>query len=68
MTEMGRYVSLRKLSVDGTCEIVYSLRLCVVPILQGRTRFLCSRTSLKYSEEEPALQCQRQSARRTRHH
>ena len=29
-------------------------------ILQSRTPSLCSKSSMKYLEEEPALQCQRQ--------
>ena len=64
----GHDVTLEKLSVDWTREILYSLRLCVGFVLQSRTRFLCSKTILEYSEEEPALQCRRQSARRTRRH
>ena len=28
-------------------------------VLQSRTRYLCSKTTLKYSEAEPALQCRR---------
>ena len=32
----------KKLSADWTHEILYSLRLCVVLVLQSRTRFLCS--------------------------
>ena len=36
---MSRY---KKLSADWTREILYSLRLCVVLVLQSRTRFLCS--------------------------
>ena len=37
-------------------------------ILQSRILPLCSKSSMKYLEEEPALQCRRQSVRRTRHH
>src|SRR4051812_24657402 len=37
-------------------------------ILQSRTLSLCSKSSMKYLEEEPALQRRRQSARRTRRH
>ena len=36
---MPRY---KKLSVDWSREILYSLRLCVVLFLQSWTRFLCS--------------------------
>ena len=50
----------KKLSADWTREILYSLRLCVVLVLQIQTRFLCSETMLEYSEKEPALQCRRQ--------
>ena len=32
----------KKLSADWTREILYSLRLCVVLVLQSGTRFLCS--------------------------
>ena len=35
-------VTLQKLSVDWTREILYSLRLCVVLVLQSQTRFLSS--------------------------
>ena len=37
-------------------------------ILQSRTLSLCSKSSMKYLEEEPALQCRRQSACRTHRH
>ena len=37
-------------------------------ILQSQTLSLCSKSSMKYMEEEPALQCWRQYARRTRSH
>ena len=47
---MSRY---KKLSADWTREILYSLRLCVVFVLQSRTHFLYSKDSLEYSEEEP---------------
>ena len=40
---MSRY---KKLSVDWTREILYSLRLCVVLVLQNRTRSLCSKVVL----------------------
>ena len=43
----------------------YSLRWYVEFVLQSRTRSVCSRSSMEYSEKEPALQCRRQSARRT---
>ena len=46
-------------------RILFSLRWYVELILQSRTLSLCSKSSIKYSEEEPALQCRRQSARRT---
>jgi len=36
--------------------------------LQSRTLPWCSTSSMEYSEEEPALQCRRQLARRTRRH
>ena len=68
MTERRCDVTLQKLSVDWTREILYSLRVCMVRVLQSRTRFLCSKAVLEYSEEEPALQCRRQSANRTRRH
>ena len=68
MTGQGRDVMLQKLSADWTHEILYSLRLCVVFVLQSRTRFLYLKEALEYSEEEPALQCRRQSARRTPRH
>ena len=55
---MSRY---KKLSADWTHEILYSLRSCVVFVLQSRTPFLCSKAILEYSEEEPALQCRRQN-------
>ena len=42
MTRQWRDVMLKKLSVDWTREILYSLRSCVVLVLQSRTRFLCS--------------------------
>ena len=61
MTGQGCDVTLQKLSADWTREILYSLRLCVVLVLQSRTRFLCSRAALEYSEEEPALQCRRKT-------
>ena len=37
-------------------------------ILQSRTLSLCSKSSMKYLEEEPALQCRRQFARQTCRH
>ena len=37
-------------------------------ILQSRTLSLCSKSSMKYLEEEPTLQCRRQYARRTHRH
>ena len=49
-------------------ETLYSLWWYVEFILQSRTRSLCSKSSMEYSEEEPALQCRRQSARRTHRH
>ena len=33
-------------------EILYSLRSCVEFVLQSRTRSLCSKSSMEYSEEE----------------
>ena len=68
MTGKGRDVTLQKLPADWTREILYSLRVRVVLVLQSRTHFLCSKAVLEYSKEEPALQCRRQSARWTRHH
>ena len=53
MTGQGRDVTLQKLSADWTREILYSLWLCVEIVLQSRTRFLCSKTILEYSEKEP---------------
>ena len=41
-------------------EILFSLRWYVELVLQSRTLSLCSKSSMEYSEEEPALQCQRQ--------
>ena len=52
----------------GFVEILFSLRWYVELVLQSRTLSLCSKSSMEYSEEEPALQCQRQSARWTHHH
>ena len=49
-------------------EILYSLRWFVGFVLQSQTRSSCSKSSMEYSEKEPALQCQRQSARRTHRH
>ena len=49
-------------------EILFSLRWYVEFVLQSRTLSSCSKSSMEYSEEEPALQCQRQSARQTHHH
>ena len=48
--------------------ILFSLRWNVEFILQSRTLSWCSQSSINYSEEEPALQCRRQYARRTRRH
>ena len=59
---MSRY---KNLSIDWTREILYSLRLCVVFVLQSRTRFPCPKTIVEYSEKEPALQWRRQSTCRT---
>ena len=44
MTGQGRDVTLQKLSADWTREILYSLRLCVVLVLQSRT---CSKDTLE---------------------
>ena len=49
-------------------SILFSLRWNVELILQGRTLFLYSNFSMVYSKEEPALQCRRKFARRTRRH
>ena len=49
-------------------EILFSIRWYVEFVLQSRTLSLCSKSSMEYSEEEPALQCRRQSARRTHRH
>ena len=57
-----------KLSADLICGILRSLRWYVEFVLQSRTQSLCSKSSMEYSEKEPALQCQRQSARRTHRH
>ena len=43
-------------------EILYSLRWYVEFVLQSRTLSLCSKSSMEYLEEEPALQCRRQAA------
>ena len=37
-------------------------------ILQSQTLSSCSKSSMKYLEEEPALQCRRQFVRWTRRH
>ena len=42
-------------------EILFSLRWYVELVLQSRTLSLCSKSSMEYSEEEPALQCRRQN-------
>ena len=42
-------------------QILFSLGWNVELILQSWTLSLCSTSSMKYSEEEPALQCQRQT-------
>ena len=55
----------KKLLVDWTREILYSLRLCVVLVLQSRTRFLCSKFVSEYSEEEPS--CNAEDNLRARH-
>ena len=49
-------------------EILFSLRWYVEFVLQSRTLSSCSKSSMEYSEEEPALQCRKQSARQTHHH
>ena len=50
------------------CEnIILSMVVCGIYFTE-RTRSLCSKSSMEYSEEEPALQCRRQSARRTHRH
>ena len=36
-------------------EILYSLRWYVEFVLQSRTRFMCSKSTLVYLEKEPAL-------------
>ena len=38
-------------------QMLFSLRWYVELILQSRTLSLCSTSSMKYSGEEPALQC-----------
>ena len=45
----------KKLSADWTHEILYSLWLCVVLVLQIRTRSLRPKTILEYSERETRL-------------
>ena len=45
-------------------EILFSLRWYVEFVMKSP----CSKSSMEYSEEEPALQCRRQSARRTHRH
>ena len=42
-------------------QILFSLRWYVELILQSWTLSLCLTSSMKYSEEEPALQCRRQN-------
>ena len=49
-------------------EILFSLRCYVEIVLQSRTLSSCSKSSMEYSGEEPALQCRRQSAHRTHRH
>ena len=49
---MSRY---KKLLADWTREILYSLRLCVVLVLQIRTRSLHPKTILEYSEKGTRL-------------
>ena len=44
---MSRY---KKLSADWTREILYSLRLCVVLVLQIRTRSLRPKTILEFGK------------------
>ena len=48
-------VTLQKSSADWTHEILYSLRLCVVLVLQIRTCSLCPKTILEYSERGTRL-------------
>ena len=55
MTGKGHDVTLQKLSADWTREILYSLRLCVVLVLQIRTRSLRPKTILEYSERGTRL-------------
>ena len=38
----------------GFVEILYSLQWYVEFVLQSRTRSLCLKSSMEYSEEEPA--------------
>ena len=46
-------------------QILFSLWWYVELILQSRTLSLCSKSSMKYLEEKPALQCRKQLARQT---
>ena len=41
-------------------QILFSLQWYVELVLQSQTLSLFSKSSMEYSEEEPALQCQRQ--------
>ena len=65
--EPGRGVRARreKSSADQIHEKLCSLRLYVEFVLQSQTLCWCSKSTLEYSEMEPALQCRRQSACRT---
>ena len=41
-------------------EILFSIRWYVELVLHSQTLSLCSKSSMEYSEKEPALQCRRQ--------
>ena len=66
-TTVGRH-AMKSCQQIRFVEILYSLWWYVEFVLQSQTRSLCSKSSMEYSEEEPALQCRRQSARRTHRH
>ena len=57
MTSRGVMSRYEKLSADQIRGILCSLRGYVEFVLRSWTRSLCSRSSLEYSEKEPALQC-----------
>src|SRR3954467_6413040 len=61
--------ALRNTSADLICvNIILSMAICG-NLFCGALHYLwCLQSSMKDLEEEPALQCRRQSARRTRCH